>query len=99
MILNEYGKIAEKEILKSREIRKEIKIDCFVIMPNHLHLLIIIENINNVGCDCIAPINAPNNDGIIQINERIQNNGTRKNNGTMQSFPTEKENTHFFDEH
>lgn len=44
MILNEYWKIAENEILKTEEIRKEIKIDIFVIMPNHLHLLVVIGN-------------------------------------------------------
>jgi len=56
MILNEYGEIMKNEILKTRNIRKEIKIDEFVIMPNHLHLIIIIENTNvTVGCDCIAP--------------------------------------------
>ncbi len=44
MILNEYGKIAEKEILQTEKIRKEIKIDIFVIMPNHLHLVVVIDN-------------------------------------------------------
>lgn len=53
MILNEYGKIVENEILKTEGLRKEIKIDIFVIMPNHIHLIIIIENnlkneINNI---------------------------------------------------
>ena len=44
MILNDYGEIAKNEILKTEEIRKEIKIDIFVIMPNHLHLLVVIKN-------------------------------------------------------
>ena len=42
IILNEYGRIVEKEILKTEEIRKNIKIDKFVIMPNHIHLIIEI---------------------------------------------------------
>lgn len=49
MILNEYGRIIEKEIIKTEEIRKEIKINNFVIMPNHLHLIIEIENVGNAG--------------------------------------------------
>lgn len=50
MILNECGKIAEKEIMKTEEIRKEIKIDIFVIMPNHLHLIMVIDNpVGNTG--------------------------------------------------
>ena len=47
MILNDFWKIAENEILKTEEIRKEIKIDMFVIMPNHLHLLIAVESAKN----------------------------------------------------
>ena len=43
IILNEYGNIVLNEILKTEELRKEIKIDEFVIMPNHLHLIVIID--------------------------------------------------------
>ncbi|MDR3150508.1 MAG: hypothetical protein LBU14_02590 [Candidatus Peribacteria bacterium] len=42
--MNAYGKVAEEEILKTPEIRKEINIDEFVIMPNHLHLIIVIND-------------------------------------------------------
>ena len=38
--LNEWGKIAEKEWLKTAEIRKNIIIDRYIIMPNHLHGII-----------------------------------------------------------
>ena len=56
MILNDHGKIVENEIFKTPQLRQEIKIDDFVIMPNHLHLIIIIKNKHvHVGCDCIAP--------------------------------------------
>ena len=43
MILNEYGKIAEEEILKTAEIRKNIEIDGYCIMPNHIHMIIEIK--------------------------------------------------------
>lgn len=46
MILNEYGKIAHDEWKKSFEIRSEIQLDEFVIMPNHLHGIVIINNDN-----------------------------------------------------
>jgi REP element-mobilizing transposase RayT len=49
MILNEFGKITKDEILKTSEMRKEIIIDEFIIMPNHLHLIIIIEYEQTVG--------------------------------------------------
>ena len=42
MNLNEFGEIVEKEWLKSAEIRKNIELDAYAIMPNHLHGIIII---------------------------------------------------------
>ena len=35
--LNDYGVIAKDEWIKSSEIRKEIKLDEFVVMSNHIH--------------------------------------------------------------
>ena len=43
MILSDYGKIIETEWLKSFEIRNELFLDEYVIMPNHLHAIVIIE--------------------------------------------------------
>ena len=40
MKLIELGKIAEKEWLKTAKIRKNIIIDQYIIMPNHLHGII-----------------------------------------------------------
>lgn len=40
--MNEIGKIVELEWLKSAEIRNEIEIDNYVIMPNHMHGIVII---------------------------------------------------------
>lgn len=37
MVLNEAGRIAEEEWHKSAQIRAEIELDEFVIMPNHVH--------------------------------------------------------------
>ncbi|MBI5081703.1 MAG: hypothetical protein HZB17_10420 [Chloroflexi bacterium] len=44
MSLNDYGKIVEEEWLKSAEIRKELELDAYVIMPNHLHGIVVINN-------------------------------------------------------
>ena len=43
MILNEYGEIAAEEWLKTPEIRKNITLGQFIIMPNHFHSIIHIE--------------------------------------------------------
>jgi len=49
MVLNEYGKTIKQqwEWLKSQY--SYIDLDVFVIMPNHIHGIIIIKNYNNVG--------------------------------------------------
>ncbi|HKI79722.1 MAG TPA: hypothetical protein VKA26_14370 [Ignavibacteriaceae bacterium] len=43
MILNECGEIVKEEWLKTKETRKNVDLDYFVIMPNHLHGIVIIE--------------------------------------------------------
>lgn len=44
MHLNEYGKIVQTEWLKSSEIRDEIELDAYQIMPNHFHGIVIIQD-------------------------------------------------------
>lgn len=44
MVLNEFGIIAHDEWIKSSKIRAEIEIDECVIMPNHLHGIVFIQN-------------------------------------------------------
>ena len=48
MILSPEGNIVQEEWNKSFEIRKELFCDTFVIMPNHLHAILRIENVNDV---------------------------------------------------
>jgi len=43
MILSDYGKIIETEWLKSFDIRNELLLDEYIIMPNHLHAIVIID--------------------------------------------------------
>jgi len=44
MMLNVYGKIAYTEWLHTTKIRSNVELDVFVIMPNHVHGIIIIKN-------------------------------------------------------
>jgi REP element-mobilizing transposase RayT len=44
MILNQLGYIVQNEWIKTSEIRNNVTLDSFVIMPNHLHGIIIINN-------------------------------------------------------
>ena len=54
MILNNAGKIIRNELRKTSEIRKNMKIDYFVVMPNHMHAIVIINN--SVGAYCNTPL-------------------------------------------
>jgi REP element-mobilizing transposase RayT len=44
MMLNEFGKIAIDEWLKTAEIRKTVILHDFIVMPNHFHGIIEITN-------------------------------------------------------
>lgn len=54
VILNESGEIVKKEWQKTGEIRPNIGIDVFIVMPNHLHGIIIIKPV--VGAHCNVPL-------------------------------------------
>ena len=46
--LNAFGKIVEKEWIKTEILRSNIRLDEYVIMPNHVHGIIqILENDDN----------------------------------------------------
>ena len=63
-ILNEYGLVVKREIEKISVIRKECDIKQFVIMPNHIHLIVQIIS-DTVGDDGNRPAgnNAHPNNG------------------------------------
>ena len=43
MYLNDFGKVVENEWWKSSEIRKELDLDVFQTMPNHIHGIVMIQ--------------------------------------------------------
>ena len=53
MVLNEIGEIVKEEILQTPIIRENIRLDEWVIMPNHLH--IILEILYKIG----TPVETP----------------------------------------
>lgn len=44
MVLNEIGIICKQEIIQTQTIRLNVEIHEFVVMPNHIHVIIIICN-------------------------------------------------------
>jgi putative transposase len=72
MRLNNFGIIAYEELVKTPTIRREIKLDEFIVMPNHMHAIIIIMESGNdstgahgveiVGADGCPPKTHTDND-------------------------------------
>ena len=58
MQLNEMGKIVADEWIKSSEIRREIDLDEWVVMPNHFHGIIVITG-DSVRAHGRAPLQKP----------------------------------------
>jgi len=59
MRLNKIGKIVKKEWLRTANIRSGIELDVFIIMPNHIHGIIVIKDessIPNVGTHSCASL-------------------------------------------
>lgn len=54
MRLNEYGKIVKNEWLKTVELRANVLLNQYIIMPNHLHGIVIIND-NGRGVLQCAP--------------------------------------------
>lgn len=55
VILLPNGKIIEENILKISEIYEHVWIDCFVIMPNHVHLIVGIDLADHTRRQVAAP--------------------------------------------
>ena len=49
MVLNDIGRIVIGEWQKTEKIRKNVFLDEYIVMPNHLHGIIVIDN--NIGND------------------------------------------------
>ena len=58
MRINEYGIIAQNEWIKSPNIRNEIKLDEYVVMPNHIHGIVWFDN--SVGANGRSPLHRTN---------------------------------------
>ena len=55
MNLNELGEIVFDEWRKSATIRCELELDEFIVMPNHVHAIIVLKAMNFVGATGRSP--------------------------------------------
>jgi len=58
---NALGQIVSEEWLRSAEIRREINLDTFAVMPNHFHAVVSFAENLNVGAQSLAPLQRPEN--------------------------------------
>ncbi len=64
MILNEFGRIAHNEWLKTTAIRSNVELHDFVIMPNHIHGIIQIIHTPRRGVLNTPTLNTHENQGV-----------------------------------
>ncbi len=55
MVLNEWGKVVAEELIRSVDVRSEIELDKWIIMPNHVHIIVVI-----IAAQGLAPESDPN---------------------------------------
>ena len=55
MFLSDWGNIVNNEWLKSFEMRNELFLDEYIIMPNHLHAIIVLDNTVGTQSDHAMP--------------------------------------------
>ena len=86
MQLNNYGQIVHDEWLKTEKLRPNVKLDEFVVMPNHIHGIIVINSNSHVGATRrVAPtlgnrINGPTSGSIGAIIGQFKSTVTKRIN-------------------
>ena len=81
MILNDFGQIVYDEFFKSFELREELFLGEFVLMPDHLHAIVILDKSK---CDCSGHVGM--HDRVVTHN-RVETHG-RASLPQPQSQPT-----------
>jgi len=63
MVLNEFGNVAQNELLITTKIRSNVQLDAFVVMPNHVHVIIhIMHSIDPSDATCRGELHSPINE-------------------------------------
>jgi len=79
MVLNEFGNVAQNELLITTKIRSNVQLDAFVVMPNHVHVIIhITHSIDPSDATCRGELHSP-------INETDECNSPNNETGELHS--------------
>jgi len=76
MVLNNFGKIANDEWFRSFEMRNELVADEFILMPNHLHAIVVLESNGDNNIGTVHNVDdSVDNVGIVDNDDTVDNNG------------------------
>ena len=53
--LSQVGKIVEAEIMQIGKVYNGVSVDCYVVMPNHVHMIIMLQEASDNGRTQFAP--------------------------------------------
>jgi len=67
MVLNECGRIVSQELIRTPTIRREIRLDAWVIMPNHVHIIVVIDDVGSHD-GTARPVGATGHDAVMKTN-------------------------------
>ncbi len=73
MYLSDFGKIVENEWLKSFEIRNELFLHEYIIMPNHIHTIVEINQTNMAHDDNSLIVDSHGRANLQLPNDQISN--------------------------
>jgi putative transposase len=77
MRLNALGRIVAEEWLRSANIRKEIELDEWIVMPNHLHGIVMITmDTDDVGAHGRAPLQCSPENGDMPLRRPAKSLGS-----------------------
>jgi len=99
MVLNEMGEIVWNEWFLSEKIRDHIFLDEFVIMPNHVHGIVIIDHelSREQRCrDNVLSRDVLSRRDVLHCTDVLQNVSTNPSNPPPPTNPTKKQKSEFF---
>ncbi|MDA8084377.1 MAG: hypothetical protein M0024_12040 [Nitrospiraceae bacterium] len=94
MGLNEYGRIVAGEWLRTAVVRTTVDLDAYVVMPNHFHGIMVINDIHPISVvgarRCLAPFGGtePGISGNGEDGETNEGRATGGNRATHRVAPT-----------
>ncbi|MAF14287.1 MAG: transposase [Parcubacteria group bacterium] len=86
MILNKYGKIAIKYLMKIPNFYTNVAIDEFVIIPNHIHIIIEIKSVGTEQCSVPTGVKNINYGLLSKVVKSFKDVTTKEIHGALNDY-------------